>query len=96
MRKTQECYAETGIEHFNACYCLSVKGGFTSPGAFKDGIVDPFDAYGNRWVTSPIGFPLYSFTPVSSTAYNTNNRLTTQFNSGMAYDAAGNQTGIGG
>jgi RHS repeat-associated protein len=55
-----------------------------------------YDAYGNRWVTSPIGFPLYSFTPVSSTAYNTNNRLTTQFNSSIAYDAAGNQTGIGG
>ena len=54
-----------------------------------------YDAYGNRWVTSPSGFPLYSFTPTAATNYNSNNQLAATFHT-SAYDFAGNQTGIGG
>ncbi len=54
-----------------------------------------YDQYGNRWVAS-VNLSLYSFTPTSSAAYNSSNRLTTQFNTNMAYDNAGNETGIGG
>jgi RHS repeat-associated protein len=54
-----------------------------------------YDPYGNRWVTSPVGFLLYPFTPTASANYNSNNQLAPAFHS-SAYDLAGNQTGIGG
>jgi RHS repeat-associated protein len=50
-----------------------------------------YDAYGNRWVTG--GTTLSTFTPTTATNYPSNNQLSIQ---GSSYDAAGNQTAIGG
>jgi RHS repeat-associated protein len=52
-----------------------------------------YDAYGNRWVTSPGGFSLYQFTPTGLANFNTKNQVVIQ---GSTYDNAGNQTVIGG
>jgi RHS repeat-associated protein len=53
-----------------------------------------YDAYGNMWVSGWTGPSPSSFTPTSSSWFNpSTNRLT---GAGAGYDAAGNQTAIGG
>ena len=51
-----------------------------------------YDRYGNRWLSSTGGLPVYGNTPTSQSAYNAgNNRL-----NGQNYDAAGNQLSVNG
>ena len=52
-----------------------------------------YDAWANGWVTTNSGLTLNSFTPVGSSNFDANNRLLIQ---GSTYNAAGNQTVIGG
>jgi len=50
-----------------------------------------YDRWGNMWVVSGSGVPIDSFTARDPSAYNAQNRRTD-----VGYDAAGNQTAIGG
>jgi len=52
-----------------------------------------FDAWANAWVSSNSGLVLNSFTPLASSNFDANNRLNIQ---GSTYNAAGDQTVIGG
>ncbi len=49
-----------------------------------------YDSFGNRWISSSGGTPVYGNTPTSN-VYNGNNQI-----SGSSYDGAGNQTTVNG
>jgi hypothetical protein len=52
-----------------------------------------YDAWGNGWVSSPVGLSPSPFTPVSSANFNNKNQLLIQ---GSQFNLAGDMTGIGG